>query len=217
MLFRSGLMSRIVFDYDINLGREIESPGAKRLPPEARGFNASVIGQELAKKFEEGGLGVSPSKIDNLGKGILGGVYDLAITIADMYLAQKDPEALFDKDIGQKDPMLKAFYTSSQNVQKAPVFYEAAKEFEQAVSAINAAGSVGDAKMLDKLMANKELMAHYEYAKPLRQYRDDINGIREAIRALRFMDISVEEKEARAADLTRLRHQYETEIGRAHV
>ena len=205
------LFTRVAFDYDLNLGREIESPGAKRLPPELRDYNASAVGKMLAEKFKDGGLGVSPTKLDNLGKGILGGVYDMAITMADMYLASADPAQLYDKDIGQKYPLLKAFYTSAQNVQKAPVFYEAANSFQQAVNAINAAGVVGDAERLDKLMADPKLMKQYELADSLRKYRDNVNEIRQTIKALRFMDMPNEEREARAADLTRLRHQYETE------
>ena len=205
-----GLMSRALFDYDLNLGREIESTGSKNLPPELRSYGASEIGKYISKKFEEGGLGVSPKKIDNLAKGILGGIYDMGISMADFYLASADPNALFDKDEAQKYPILKGFYTSSQNVQKAPQFYEAADIFDQTTKAINHAAAVADTETVKKLLADPEFKAKYGAAPILRKYRDQVNAIRRASENLSHIDMPLEEKKARYSDLLRTRHQIET-------
>ena len=154
---------------------------------------------------------MSPAKLDNLGKGMLGGIYDMAITLADLYIAEANPELLFDKTTPQKYPLTKFAYTNTNNVQKAPVFYEASNTFEKVVNAVKKSSAEGDKKTLDKIMADPELMKQYEYAKPLRQYRDDISQIRKAIANLRFQDIPIAEKEAKAKELTALRQRYETE------
>ena len=129
---------------------------------------------------------------------MLGGIYDMAITLADLYIAEANPELLFDKTTPQKYPLTKFAYTNTNNVQKAPVFYEASNTFEKVVNAVKKSSAEGDKKTLDKIMTDPELMKQYEYAKPLRQYRDDISQIRKAIANLRFQDIPIAEKEAKA-------------------
>ena len=54
-------------------------------------------------------------------------------------------------------------------------------------------------------------MAKYGLSTPLRKYRDNINELREAIKALRFMKLSPEEREAKASEYHRLIHVYETQ------
>jgi hypothetical protein len=179
---------------NVNLGRSVEGAGMARLPAEFRDQNASELAKKLVEDFKLGKMGVSPVKLDALGRGLFAENYTMSAMLADLYLANMEGISLADKDITQKYPIAKAIFTNPQNQQKAPVFYEAAQAAEQMVNLIRRKGNEGDKKAFDKIMADPETQMQLGISSQLRQLRSNIEGLNASNRSLKHMKISEEEK-----------------------
>lgn len=200
--------------YDINLGREMESASAQQLAPELRDMNASAFAKLVAKKLDTGKYGISPDKLENIGRSVMGGIYDMGLTLADAVIAHTDPDLLYDKNEVEKYPILKNVEIEKKvpkNVAKAPVFYDATKEAEQIVDSVNKASARASKEDLDKLLKDPEKMAMYKISDVLRDYRDRIAGIRNAVEAMGNSDLPTSEKEKRAMEARKLIHTLETD------
>ena len=202
------LMAQLTFGYDVNLGREVEGIGAKRLPAEYRDKGASEIAKKLVQDYELGKLGMSPVKMDALGRGVMGELYNMSAMMADLYLASKEGISLYDKDVTQKYPVAKAIYTNPTNVEKAPVFYEAAEAAEQMVKLVNMKGHEQDRKAYDKIMADPKTQTMLGISDSMRRYRTNVDKINAEIRTLGNMNLSEKEKELRYNDKIRIRNSY---------
>ena len=157
---------------------------------------------------------MSPDKLDNIGKSILGGIYDMGLTLADAVIAHSDPDLLYNRTEVEKYPLLKSVEIEKKypkNVQKAPAFYEATKAAQQVVDSINDATARGSRDKLDKLLADPEKVANYKLADTLRDYRDRISQLRKAADAIGEKDMPLKEKEERAMYVRDLIHTLETD------
>ena len=208
------LLLKLGLGYDVNLGRELESASAQRLAPELRDMNASAFAKIVADKLDTGKYGISPDKLENMGRSILGGIYDMGLTLADAVIAHSDPDLLYDKNEIEKYPLLKNIEIEKKvpkNVAKAPVFYDATKAAEQVVDSVNKASARASKEDLDKLLQDKEKMALYKISDVLRDYRDRISSLRNAVEAMGHSTLPTAEKEKRAMEIRKLIHTMETD------
>ena len=208
------LLVSIGLGYDINLGRELESAAAQGLAPELRDMNASAFAKLVSKKLDTGKYGISPDKLENIGRSVLGGVYDMGLTLADAVIAHTDPDLLYNKNEIEKYPLLKGVEIEKKypkNVAKAPVFYEAVKAAEQVVDSVNKASARASKEDLDKLLKDPEKMAMYKISDVLRDYRDRISSLRNAVEAMGHSELPTPEKEKRAMETRKLIHTLETD------
>ena len=202
------LMAQLAFGYDINLGREVEGVGAKRLPAEYRDKGASEIAKKLVQDYDLGKLGVSPVKMDALGRGVMGELYNMSAMMADLYLASKEGISLYDKDVTQKYPVAKAIYTNPKNVEKAPVFYEAAETAEQMVSVATRKASRGFAEQYNKIWTDPESKELLRIAPQLRQFRENIQRLDKSMETLENTKMPEAERQLRYNDMLRVRNGF---------
>ena len=202
------LMAQLTFGYDVNLGREVESIGSKRLPAEYRDKGASEIAKKLVQDYDLGKLGVSPVKMDALGRGVMGELYNMSAMMADLYLASKEGISLYDKDVTQKYPVAKAIYTNPKNVEKAPVFYEAAETAEQMVSVATRKASRGFAEQYNKIWTDPESKELLRIAPQLRQFRENIQRLDKSMETLENTKMPEAERQLRYNDMLRVRNGF---------
>ena len=202
------LMAQLTFGYDVNLGREVESIGSKRLPAEYRDKGASEIAKKLVQDYELGKLGVSPVKMDALGRGVFAELYTMSAMMADLYLASKEGVSLYDKDVTQKYPVAKAIYTNPKNVEKAPVFYSAAEAAEQMVSVATRKASRGFEKEYNKIWTDPESKELLRVAPQLRQLRENIQKLDKSMETLENTKTTEAERQLRYNDMLRIRNGF---------
>lgn len=164
---------------------KIDTPGAQRLEPEARGRFTSPIGQFISSTLSDIGVPLSPKAADNLGRGYFANMYDIANSLADVLsdknkgMAKDWTESFMGKTTGAGK-----FFTNPYKVPGANPIYEAADRAAVANSTYNDYVKNREDEALNKFKSDPVKMKYRSAEPSLRHIVNTLNNIDKNIKQI---------------------------------
>ena len=203
MLLRTPMET--VMNYDLFTGRPIERLGQENLPVEERGRReASELAKFMSKSLGLSQAGLSPAKIDHLGRGMLTELWGTTMLMSDAYLHRDNPRAL--KSLAESIPLAHGLFTKPDTERLVNTFYQAEEAAKQRRTAMRGDIKSGRVAEFKEAMQDPEMRAQYRAASPLRRIAENMSKLRHR------MDLVDESKkltqEQKTAEMKRLKESY---------
>jgi hypothetical protein len=194
-----------VMNYDLFTGRPIERLGQENLPVEERGRReASELAKFMSKSLGLSQAGLSPAKIDHLGRGMLTELWGTTMLLSDAYLHRDNPRAL--KSLAESIPLAHGLFTKPDTERLVNTFYQAEEAAKQRRTAMRGDIKSGRIAEFKEAMQDPEKRAQYRAASPLRRIAENMSKLRHR------MDLVDESKkltqEQKTAEMKRLKESY---------
>ena len=194
-----------VMNYDLFSGRPIERLGQENLPVEERGRReASEIAKFMSKDLGLFKAGLSPAKIDHLGRGMLTELWGTTTLMSDAYLHRDNPRAL--KSLAESVPLAHGLFTKPDTERLVNTFYKAEEYAKQRRTAMRGDIKSGRIAEFKEAMKDPEKRAAYRAAPALRRIAENMSKLRHR------MDLVDENpkltREQKTAEIKRLKESY---------